>query len=140
MNNKKRVLLVCLFIMAIISVTRAQENDEFTTDTVTFLKLTGAGAAFEQGISQLGTMVPEINKMKYREEANNTTADLYLKMSKLYMEEFTHEEIKELITFYNSDLGKKMAVKQLALTQKAMQLGQNWGMEVQQIAQKYIEE
>lgn len=53
------------------------------------------------------------------------------------MKEFTRDEIKALVKFYNTDLGKKLAVKQLGLTQKAMAFGQSWSMEVQAIAQKY---
>lgn len=36
-----------------------------------------------------------------------------------------------------TDLGKKLATKQVLLAQKAMLFGQTWGMEVSQIAQKY---
>jgi hypothetical protein len=53
------------------------------------------------------------------------------------MAEFTQDEIKELVAFYHTDLGKKLAEKQLGLTQKAMGFGQTWGMEVSQIAQKH---
>jgi len=105
MNNKKRVLLVCLF-MAIIPFAKAQENTQFSADTIEFLKLTGAGAAFEQAVSQIGVTVPEENKEAYNKEAVATIDVLYTKMAAMYMEEFTHEEIKELVTFYNSDLGK----------------------------------
>jgi hypothetical protein len=58
-------------------------------------------------------------------------------MADLYMKEFTRDEINELVAFYKTPLGEKLAIKQLDLTQKAMMLGQTWGMEVQGIAQKY---
>ena len=53
------------------------------------------------------------------------------------MNEFTEAEIKELTAFYHSELGKKLAQKQLYLSQKTMMLSQTWGVEVQSIAQKY---
>ena len=62
---------------------------------------------------------------------------LYDKMADLYMAEFTQEEIAELVVFYNSGLGRKLAEKQVGLAQKAMMFGQSWGMEVSSIAQKY---
>lgn len=136
MNNKKRVLLVCLF-MAMIPFAKAQENPQFTADTVEFLKLTGAGAAFDQAVMQIGAIVSAENKEAYAKEAATSVDLLYTKMAAMYMEEFTHDEIKELLKFYNSDLGKKMASKQMSLMQKGMSLGQTWGMELQQIAQKY---
>lgn len=73
----------------------------------------------------------------YTRAANVTLSELYSKMAQLYMKEFTRNEIKALVKFYNTDLWKKLAVKQLGLTQKAMAFGQSWSMEVQAIAQKY---
>lgn len=133
----KKVLLACLFALVAVVQVNAQENSEFKNETVEFLKLTGAGAAFENAIDQIGTMVSAENKDAYIKEANGTLVGLYDKMADLYMAEFTQDEIKELVAFYNTDLGKKLAEKQLGLTQKAMIFGQSWGMEVQSIAQKY---
>ncbi|SFZ90085.1 hypothetical protein SAMN05428642_101732 [Flaviramulus basaltis] len=133
----KKVLLACLFVLAISTQVIAQENSEFKKETVEFLKLTGAGTAFESAIDQIGAMVSTENKEAYTKEANGTLVGLYDKMAELYMTEFTESEIQELVVFYNTDLGKKLAEKQLGLTQKAMMFGQSWGMEVQAIAQKY---
>ncbi|MFH4963778.1 DUF2059 domain-containing protein [Gaetbulibacter sp. M235] len=131
----KKILLVCMFMVAI--ATKAQDNSDFKNETVEFLKLTGAGAAFENAIAQIGAGVSQENKEAYTNEANGTLVSLYDKMAELYMAEFTQDEIKELVAFYNTDLGKKLAEKQLGLTQKAMMFGQSWGMEVSAIAQKY---
>lgn len=131
----KNLLLGCLFIVAL--ATQAQENVTFKNQTVEFIKITGAGAAFENAIDQIGAMVSTENKEAYKKEANGTLEGLYGKMAELYMAEFTAEEIGVLVEFYNSDLGKKLAGKQLSLQQKAMSLGQSWGMEVSAIAQKF---
>lgn len=131
----KKIVLACLFMVAM--ATQAQENTEFKTETLEFIKLTGAGKAFENAIGQIGFNVSEANKEVYTKEANATLGGLYDKIADLYMNEFTLSEIKELVAFYHTDLGKKLAEKQLGLTQKAMGFGQSWGMEVSQIAQKY---
>lgn len=133
----KKLFLVCLFMVAVATQAQEQDNSEFKKETVEFIKLTGAGAAFEQAIAQIGTMVSEENKEAYTKEANGTLDGLYEKMAELYMAEFTQDEVRELVAFYNTDLGKKLAEKQLGLTQKAMMFGQSWGMEVQGIAAKY---
>ena len=133
----KKVLLVCLFVFATATQVKAQENAEFKNETIEFIKLTGAASAFENAIAQLGATVSEANKEVYIKEANATMDDLYTKFANLYMQEFTQDEIKELIVFYKTDLGEKLAKKQLGLTQQAMMFGQSWGMEVQAIAQKY---
>ena len=133
----KKTLLVCLFMVTM--ATQAQENIDFKTETIEFLKLTGAGQAFENAIGQIGYNVVDSKKEAYTKEAMGTLDALYAKMADLYMSEFTQNDIKELVVFYNTDLGKKLAEKQLGLTQKAMSFGQAWGMEVSQIAQKYTE-
>ncbi len=133
----RKVLLVSLFMLAVTAQSQEQNNSEFKQETIEFIKLTGAGAAFEKAIDQIGGMVSSENKEAYIKEAHGTLDGLYDKMADLYMAEFTQAEIKELVTFYHTDLGKKLAEKQLGLTQKAMIFGQSWGMEVQGIAQKY---
>lgn len=132
----KKILFACLFVLAVLQ-TQAQENAAFKAETIEFIKLTGAGKAFEGAISQIGYNVPEANKAAYIKEANETLVGLYDKIAELYMTEFTQSEVKELVAFYHTDLGKKLAEKQLGLTQKAMGFGQSWGMEVSQIAQKH---
>lgn len=131
---KKAILVLFLFI---ISLAQAQETSEFKKETIEFIKLTGSGAAFDSAITQIGNMVSEANQDVYQKEAHGTLDGLYNKLAELYMTEFTQKEIKELVAFYNTDLGKKLSEKQLSLTQNAMMLGQAWGMELQAIAQKY---
>jgi uncharacterized protein len=109
----KKILLVCMFIVVIATQVEAQENAEFKANTIEFLKLTGAGSAFEGAIIQIGYNVSEENKAAYTQEATATLDGLYDKMAALYMEEFTPLEINELVAFYNTNLGKKLADKQM---------------------------
>ncbi|MBU3820676.1 DUF2059 domain-containing protein [Flavobacteriaceae bacterium XHP0103] len=131
----RTILFLCLMFTAFI--VKAQDNTDYKEETIEFIKLTGSGNALDIAITQLGATVPEASKDAYLKEANATLEGLYDKLAELYMNEFTEAEIEELTAFYHSDLGKKLAQKQLGLSQKAMMLSQTWGMEVQGIAQKY---
>ncbi|MFV0541912.1 MAG: DUF2059 domain-containing protein [Aestuariibaculum sp.] len=133
----KKLVLALLFIVTITVQIQAQDNEAFQKEAVELIKLTGAGDAFVNAIEQIGAMVPEAKKMAYTEEAKGTLDGLYTKMAKLYTDEFTQDEIKQLLDFYRSDIGKKMASKQMVLAQKAMAFGASWGMDVQEIAKKY---
>ena len=135
----KRVLLLCAFMFSLsLSVTAQTEgNSDFKKETIEFIKLTGSASAFENAIDQIGMMVSETNKEAYTKEASATLDGIYGKLADIYMKEFTQAEVKELIAFYKTELGKKLAKKQLDLAQKAMIIGQSWGMEIQAIAQKY---
>jgi hypothetical protein len=134
----KKIILLGAFLLAFSA--QAQENVAFKNDAIKLMKATGTGASFDGAITQIGTAVgvAQDKNDKYTAEANGTLKGLYEKMADLYITEFTHDEVKELLKFYDSDLGKKMASKQLLITQKSMALGRNWGMEVQGIAQKYM--
>ncbi|OBQ54951.1 DUF2059 domain-containing protein [Tamlana sp. s12] len=131
----KNFLLASLLL--VVSFVNAQTNEEFKNEAIEFMKLTGATSAFDAAIDQLGTSVPADKKEAYTIEAQETLTGLYNQMADLYMSEFTHKEIKDLIAFYNSPLGKKLVSKQLSITQKAMNLGQNWAVEVRDVANKY---
>ena len=134
----KKIILLGAFLLAFSA--QAQENVAFKNDAIKLMKATGADASFDGAISQIGTAVgvAQDKNEKYTAEANGTLKGLYEKMAGLYTAEFTHEEVKELLKFYETDLGKKMASKQMLISQKSMVLGRNWGMEVQAIAQKHM--
>lgn len=50
---------------------------------------------------------------------------------------FTESEIKELIAFYESSVGKKMVKNQPLILQDSMEVGQKWGIS---IAQEIVED
>lgn len=88
-------------------------------------------------INQGREMVPEGKKDAFVSEAEASTNDLLVKMADVYMQEFTHEEIKDMISFYETPTGEKMAEKSGAVTMKTMQLSQSWFMKLQQMVQKH---
>ena len=58
----------------------------------------------------------------------------------IYSRHLTHEDIKGLIVFYESPLGRKMTALLPAIAQESMQVGEQWGIEVAQKVQKRLEE
>lgn len=128
-----------LFVLALVFTfsVNAQDSSDFKSKTIEFIKLTGSAQMFDDAISQIGMMVPEDKKEAYTKEAQGTLNDLYSELANIYIKEFTEAEIDELIEFYNSEIGQKLASKQTAITQSGMAVGQNWGMSLSQIAQKY---
>ena len=58
----------------------------------------------------------------------------------VYGKHFTHDEIREMLAFYESDVGKKLAQKQPQIMAESSQMGQQWGMSVGQEIQRRIVE
>lgn len=131
-----------LLFIIILSVTlgaQAQENSAIQEKGISLIKASGAASAFEDAIAQIGAGVGADNKEAYKTEAMGTLDEIYQQLGVLYAEEFTEEEIDGLLKFYETDLGKKLSVKQNLISQKAMMIGQSWGMKIGQIAQKYAQ-
>ena len=139
MNNYTSIMKKAILALALIFSlsTFAQDTSTFKKETIEFIKLTGSADLFKSAIDQVGMMVPAEKKEAYKKEAMATLDDLYGDLADLYMEEFTHDDVKELTAFYKTDLGKKLAAKQGLLAQKGMSVGQTWGMGLSQIAQKH---
>jgi hypothetical protein len=66
-----------------------------------------------------------------REEINGVVKDnlpsLLAPMEVLYHRHFTHEEVKQVIAFYETDVGRKMIREIPALLKESMALGGAWG-------------
>lgn len=62
---------------------------------------------------------------------------------KMYTDEFTEKELKDMTAFFKTPTGKKMAAKQSTLTMKSAQIGQEkiepHMMELQQILQQKLQ-
>jgi uncharacterized protein len=56
----------------------------------------------------------------------------------LYNREFTHEEIKGLLAFYQSPLGQKVILSLPIITQESMKVGQKWSEALEPPIQKAV--
>jgi len=78
--------------------------------------------------SQSNPMVPPEFWTGLREEIDmDEFVDMLIPV---YEKHLSHEDIKGLIDFYESPLGRKMVATQPALMQDSMALGQEWGADL----------
>jgi hypothetical protein len=69
--------------------------------------------------------VQEVLKSEFELAFNGS--DMKDKEIALYAKYFTHEDVKGMLTFYESDLGKKTIAVMPSLTREAALIGQQWG-------------
>lgn len=131
----KKVILVVVFVFSILIV-NAQEKDTYTKDSERLVEIVSE-SAFEPVINQFKAMVAKEKQEAFVKEVESTFPELYAAMAKIYMEEFTHAEVKDILAFYDTPTGKKLAGKTGVLTQKGMVAGQAWGMKLQGLLGKY---
>ncbi len=132
----KKVLLLVAFVCFSITINAQEEVDAYTSDTQKLVRIVSE-SAFTPVLDQFSSMVAEDKKEALVADIKATFPELYAAIAVIYMEEFSHVEIKEILAFYETPIGIKLAAKTGSLSQKGMAAGQSWGMKLQGILQKY---
>lgn len=130
------ISLLLGMLMAVLCV-NAQTSD-YEKDLEKFLSINGStetyNIVYEQILTQLKMSKPGVPDSVWSnlktEVFDNEVNELTKKMVPLYKKHFTHEDVKELINFYESPIGKKLVTKTPLLTQESMQFSQQWGMDL----------
>jgi hypothetical protein len=136
---KKIVLIVILAAAAGVFSACAQTKDD---DVLKLLKASGAGKTMEQTmtliIPQFQELFPDIPDAFWAKFAGKfDTSELIAACVPIYSKYYTHDEIKQLITFYESPIGRKLVETAPLISQEAMAIGQQWG---ESLAQEIITE
>lgn len=130
--------LLILFVFAGVCV--AQESDSsatpidpaFREDVLKLLDMIGTKALIKQS---LDAMIPVLKQMapntpdEYwtRFVMNINYDEVYDMYIPIYAKYYTHEDIKGLIEFYNTPLGRKMAAVTPKVAKESMEAGMEWG-------------
>lgn len=131
-------LLFAVAFMLIAQVGMAQDA-AFKADAVKFLNISGTASTFEIMTKDLVKNVAAEKQAAFKKELDASIQDLIGKMADVYMTEFTHDDIKAMIKYYESPVGKKAASKTGVLFEKGQVAGQEWGAGLQGVMMKYME-
>ena len=140
---KKTVFVLFLLIGASTFGIHAQTKDD---DILSLLRITGTDKLAEQVmdamIPQFQQIVPDIPSEfwdKFREKLD--IDDLLFACIPAYDKYYSHDEIKQLLEFYGTPLGKRVIEITPMLTQDTMAIGQKWGEKLgQEIVNELIKE
>jgi len=126
----KKLIFVLAFVIgtSAFGIYGQTKND----DILKLLRVSGADKMADQMMAliipqfkQLVPGIPDAFWVKFREKLNMD--DLLFACIPAYSKFYTHDEIKQLIKFYESPLGKRMVEVTPLLTQETMAIGQKWG-------------
>jgi hypothetical protein len=84
-----------------------------------------ARGTFLQTNPMLGKPLSEV-AAKLRAEYSARTVELVVDMAKLYATRFTEQELKDVLAFYKSPLGRKMLSEEPAILDQSMKNAQTW--------------
>jgi hypothetical protein len=133
----KKIILAVAFILATQFV--VAQDAAFKADVMKVIKISGATAQMDSAKKQIMAMVPEAKQAEFSKDFEATMPVFYDKVAAIYMKEYTHADVKEMIKFYESPVGKKMAEKAGVLFEQSMLAGQEWGAGLQELMMKYME-
>ena len=133
----KKLVFILFVILGTSAFAQQTEGDSFQKKAIKLIELT-SGQQFEIISEPLVNQISEENREEFKKELQASLQGLYVKLAEIYREEFTEAELDEILAFYDTPVGKKMVETTPKVMEKAMTVGQQWGMELQSIMAKYM--
>ncbi|HSD13350.1 MAG TPA: DUF2059 domain-containing protein [Flavobacterium sp.] len=133
----KKLLLLFALLVSVQNIV-AQNQEAFKKDILKMLEINRSNSQFNEAKEQILKMIPKENHKAFLKEFDESTQPIYNKFVELYMKEFTHDDIKDLLKFYDSPLGKKMSQKSTAITQEVFNYSQDWANGLKGLVMKYM--
>ncbi len=131
-----------IFAIAFMSVAHIgfAQNDAFKKDVLTLIEFTGdQESQLSLMKKQLAQFIPEAKLPALMEEIKKELPKLNNKVADIYMKHYTQEDVKELIAFYKTPLGQKLAKQTKVITPEVLEASNQWGTELQPIMMKYMQ-
>ncbi len=135
MNLKTTITVI---LMALCAFTVTAQEDEYSKDILKMLSINGSEVAYDAMYDQLTTAmkmqkagVPDATWGKLKTEVFDAQiVELNKKMVPIYKQNLSHADVKEIIKFYESEVGKKLAASTSNITKSSMQMSQQWAMQL----------
>lgn len=141
-------LSLMIFLFGMTFQLGAQE-DSYITTLKEYYDVSGSKGSFSSAIDQMMGMMkmqyPNVEEAYFDELIKEFNQDgsfdeLVDMLAPIYKERLTEEDLKGIIAFYKSPVGKKLAEKTPEITSESMMVGQQWGMKIGQQIMMKLEE
>ncbi|MBO4332597.1 MAG: DUF2059 domain-containing protein [Paludibacteraceae bacterium] len=137
---KKLFCAVCFAAFcSVFSVNAQTADDEYRSLVKEYLQLTNTDKVMERIIptmfESLKKMAPEVpdewwQKAEVKMQENFKTDKISSGIADIYVKYLSKEELKDIVAFYKTPSGRKIAENSPAIHQDCMMWGQKLGMEV----------
>ncbi len=139
--KKGIITFICIILVSQLGYSQAPDK---MADIRTFLELTGGFSVGDQIVEALTPQIIDLLKKSKNKPTEKTIATvktemknithnavydkggLVEKLCQIYGNYYTHDDIKKLITFYRSDVGKKTTKIMPLLLKESSTFGQEW--------------
>ena len=140
----KKIIITLLLLVLSSSIAFAKVTPEYTDTLKLLFKYSGTLEAYQTAVKQMLDMFkaqnPEIDSKIWadleKEFLEVSLDDLIEMLAPVYERHLTISDLKEIIKFYQTPVGRKYAKETPAITQESMLVGAEWG---NKIGQKFSE-
>jgi len=119
--------------------TAAPVDETFKKEVEKVIARSGASGQMASAKKQILGMIPEEKHAAFLVEFDALTAKVSESTVKIYMEEYTKEDIKAMLAFYDSPVGKKMAEKAEVIATKSQEEMMSLQGDMQALVMKYMQ-
>ena len=133
----KKLIITAVF--AFVSVIGMAQEKATREDVLKVIEKSGASGQMLAAKKQVLQMIPQDKQAAFSVEfdailkkANETTIDVYL-------QEYTKDDVKAMLAFYESPVGKKMAEKAEVIATKSQEAMASLQGEIQAMMMKYMQ-
>jgi len=134
----KTVIAIIFLTILSSSMSFSQVDKEYTKALKTMFKVAGSEDTYKTVITQMFNMFKEqysdVDEKVWddfeKEFLKTSMNDLVEMLAPVYVKYLSQDELEELIAFYNSSIGRKLAESTPLIIQESMQIGQEWGKKI----------
>ena len=142
----KKLVLLCGALALLALEVRAQ-TPEYTAKMTRMLELSGSDAVMKelpkQMIGMMKQQSPSVSEATWNavmEKAKQFFSDNLVKVYvPIYQKHLTLDDLKKIVAFYESPVGKKLGAVTPAITMEGMKAGQQLGMELVTLIQRELD-
>jgi len=145
----RKLIILCTITLAFSTIGFSQNEDATYRNTLQeMFEVSGSEETYKAAITQIMGMfkqqyanveAEQWNQLE-QEFLSRSIDELVELLVPVYQKYLTQEDLKEIIAFYETPVGKKFALHNPAIVQESMQVGQQWGMKIGQELQQKLEE
>jgi hypothetical protein len=117
----------------------APVDEAFKIDVLKVIERSGTAGQIAGAKKQILSMIPEDKQAAFLVEFEAMVSKIYDASAKIYMEEYNKEDIKAMLAFYESPVGKKMAEKSEAIMSKSQESMTSVQGDMQALVAKYMQ-
>jgi uncharacterized protein len=133
----KKLVFAVAFVFA-CTLSFAQDKPS-KADVLKVIEKSGAQGQLSAAKKQILTMIPSDKQAAFLIEFDAIIAKSQDKTADLYIEEYTKDDVKAMLAFYESPVGKKMAEKSEKIAEKQQESLMELQGEIQTMMMKYMQ-